>query len=671
MANVSRTFTTDTNGSYSPGEVCDNAGNCITCPMAQVRIDKTAPTCGVTGGSSSWFNTNRTITGTCSDSGSGCSSNVTRTFTSNTNGSFSPGSVCDNAGNCTTCGTAQVRVDKSAPTCANSGGSTVWTNGNRTITGTCSDTGGSGCTSSTVTRTYSTNINTTTASPGSVCDNAGNCTTCPTDRTVRIDKSAPTCVSSGGSTVWTNGNRTITGTCSDNGGSGCTSSTVTRTYSTNTNTTSASPGDVCDNAGNCTTCPANRTVRIDKSAPTCSVSGSSSAWYNTDRTITGTCSDTGGSGCVSSTVTRTYTTNINTTTASPGDVCDSAGNCTTCTNATVRIDKTAPGITRNPSGQAEWGNSNIVVTLTGTDSGGSGYSRMRTRQSINDGATYGSWSSFTTTNPITRTLSTTGNHRIQIEAEDNAGNKTIITTSRYRIDKDIPTAPSTGGTTTTWYNVDRTFNISGGNAGPSGRARYEYRRRTVGSSWGAWTTYSSPITHTTNTNREYQARVIDNAGNIGTSSAIGYIRVDKTKPYHNPNLSSIWVRHWNSSTGVEWSPTITNPSCNTAKTLCTASILICKRTGGLMVYGYTVNVEDALSGVAISTASLDRDRWLDKNGNELSTIGCSHVRNENPCRWERFHRSLNDRAGNPSGEFLLRLTVDYASSTTHSVCNTK
>lgn len=79
-----------------------------------------------------------------------------------------------------------------------------------------------------------------------------------------IDKTAPTCTNSGGNTAWTNGNRTLTGTCADTGGSGCTGN-VTKAYSANINSTAESPGVVKDNAGNSTTCSANQTVRIEKS----------------------------------------------------------------------------------------------------------------------------------------------------------------------------------------------------------------------------------------------------------------------------------------------------------------------------------------------------------------------------------------------------------------------
>lgn len=76
-----------------------------------VRIDKTSPTCEVVGGSETLYYEPRTITGICSDlGGSNCTGDITRSFLSNVDSTFSPGEVCDNAGNCTTCESVRVRV---------------------------------------------------------------------------------------------------------------------------------------------------------------------------------------------------------------------------------------------------------------------------------------------------------------------------------------------------------------------------------------------------------------------------------------------------------------------------------------------------------------------------------------------------------------------------------
>ena len=171
------------------------------------------------------------------------------------------------------------RIDKEPPKCTVSGGSTSWTSDSRTITGTCSDTGGSGCKENisykyngTVGQNYSiTNAGAAGAGNGGyVYDNAGNKTACAANQTVKIDKKAPSCTTSGGSTSWTTEEVTVYGTCSDDG-SGCVGN-VSKTVTTDTNG-NVSPGIVKDKVGNETTCPATAVVRVDTTPPKCTVSG--------------------------------------------------------------------------------------------------------------------------------------------------------------------------------------------------------------------------------------------------------------------------------------------------------------------------------------------------------------------------------------------------------------
>ncbi len=282
----------------------DKDGNQCIVETEEYFIDKTAPGCVSGGGSNNWTNQDITLTGTCSDSGSGCTGNVTKDFKTNTNTTTaSPGTVKDKAGNTTTCPANQtVKIDKTDPTCTSSGGSNNWTNQDITLIGTCSDTGGSGCVGN-INRKFSSNTNATNQSPGAVRDNAGNSVTCPANQTVKIDKTPPGCVSSGGSNNWTKNNITLTGTCSDTGGSGCTGN-VTNVFKKNTNTTTASPGTVKDNAGNNTACPANQTVRIDKTKPVLNYTltkaggGSYNSGETSDKNVIRHLdpTDTGGSG---------------------------------------------------------------------------------------------------------------------------------------------------------------------------------------------------------------------------------------------------------------------------------------------------------------------------------------------------------------------------------------
>ena len=279
--NVSKTISSNTNGSVSPGKVYDNAGNSATCSGVTVKIDKTKPTCKSSGGNSNWTNGNRTITGKCSDTGgSGCKGNVSKTIKTNTNGGVSPGTVYDKAGNSAVCPNQTVKIDKTAPTCTSSGGSNAWTTGSRTLVGTCSDTGGSGCKGN-VTWYINWQGEWYNLSPGTVYDNAGNSRACPSNQTVKIDKTAPTCSVNINGVVGSNGwykqqDVGLSLSTNDSGGSSVTSYGLTTSSTTSYNSvTSASQsnttgviwyGYVRDGAGNTRSCNSG-TIKVDTEKP--------------------------------------------------------------------------------------------------------------------------------------------------------------------------------------------------------------------------------------------------------------------------------------------------------------------------------------------------------------------------------------------------------------------
>ncbi|MBR2998040.1 MAG: prepilin-type N-terminal cleavage/methylation domain-containing protein [Bacilli bacterium] len=143
------------------------------------------------------------------------------------------------------------------------------------------------------------------------CDVAMNCTPYPTAANIWIDTVAPNCTSSGGG-GWTPNDITLKGSCSDatsgcKNGSGSDSNKIKTTYSggnvyklyypdVSFNLTNQSPGTVYDNAGNSKNCPANQTVKIDKTRPVISNIGFSG--YN-NRQVVASCYD-GESGVVNS-----------------------------------------------------------------------------------------------------------------------------------------------------------------------------------------------------------------------------------------------------------------------------------------------------------------------------------------------------------------------------------
>ena len=140
-ATVSKTVNYSNNSYVSPGTVSDNAGNVADCPGQIARVDHDAPTCYPSGGVSTWQLNSQTIYGTCNDgAGSGCTGNTYATFAYTVAGTFSPGTVCDNVGHCTSCGGQTVYVDKDNPSiyCAVSDCGT----GGCSVTVTASDTSG-------------------------------------------------------------------------------------------------------------------------------------------------------------------------------------------------------------------------------------------------------------------------------------------------------------------------------------------------------------------------------------------------------------------------------------------------------------------------------------------------------------------------------------------------
>lgn len=93
-----------------------NSSSKSTKECVSINVDNTAPTCAVSSNPNIWTNKDVTITGKCSDSESGCSSSkITTTIKTEGKNSYSPGTVTDNLGHSTTCGTKTVYIDKTAP----------------------------------------------------------------------------------------------------------------------------------------------------------------------------------------------------------------------------------------------------------------------------------------------------------------------------------------------------------------------------------------------------------------------------------------------------------------------------------------------------------------------------------------------------------------------------
>lgn len=336
---------------YGTITVKDVVGNTtkinITAPL-----DRTSPTCTKSGESTTWTSSDRYITINCHDSMSGCSTNFGRQRISTTTRSKNY-TLQDYAGNSSTCG-VNAYVDKDAPSCGSiTGASTSWTASDRNIRVSCSDSH-SGCSQSSFSKTFNTSTKQGTIQ---IRDNVGNARNCSVN--AYVDKTPPTCGSNNGSTSWTNSSRTISVNCSDSQ-SGCSKSSFSQYFSSNTKTSSIT---IRDNVGHTTTCPVN--VYIDKTSPTCGYNNGSTSWTNSNRTVTVNCNDSGGSGC--SSVSKTFSS---TTKTSNITLRDGAGNSVSC-GVNVYVDKTPPSCNGSSGTSTTWTRSdrNISVGCVDSDSG--------------------------------------------------------------------------------------------------------------------------------------------------------------------------------------------------------------------------------------------------------------------------------------------------------------
>ena len=287
-------------------------------------------------------------------------------------------SACDNSGNCTTTKSNRFMLDNEAPSCGSwLGQSTTWTNSNRTITMTGTDSKSGIKSGNAFSKTYSSGVTTTESLSHVVEDNLGNTRTCTATVNVYVDKSTPT-ISSATASSCSSNTRTITVNASESGsgiaGYAITTSTTqptSFTASTSSSWTSSrySAGTyyawVKDSAGNVSSYKSVTLGTCDTTGPviTFGTNGSSGGWV-AQASTTLTVTDSSGVSSVkygwstSSTSTTASTTTSSSTTlsskcsrTSDGDcylyvyACDTLGNCSSKRTSAFKLDVTAPSIT--------------------------------------------------------------------------------------------------------------------------------------------------------------------------------------------------------------------------------------------------------------------------------------------------------------------------------------
>lgn len=288
--------------------------------------------------------------------------------------------IKDSANNSDESSGAVKKIDRVPPTCQILNAPSGWVGKNFELKSSCSDSG-SGCSKN----SYVTKVSSSSKQTITVRDKVGNTSTC--SAYVMVDTTPPTCnVSVDGGVKGNQINNTneywykegtsssnpvkVTIGCNDE--NGCEQDSVSggsfytdgeRKYSK----------EIKDKFGNTTTC--SGTIKIDTKKPSCTNSGGSSDWTNTDVTIKGICNDNGGSGCVKKDDSYDNDGNVSKiirnegehTKLSPGTVYDKAGNPTLCkSDRIVKIDKTSPTCTVS-SKNSDWTNQDVTVTGTCSD----------------------------------------------------------------------------------------------------------------------------------------------------------------------------------------------------------------------------------------------------------------------------------------------------------------
>ncbi len=326
--------------------------------------------------------------------------------------------------------------------------------------------------------------------------------------TVPSDTSAPAITpnvsGTQGNNGWYTSNVTVSWSVVDNesaisSSSGCGSTTI------NADTTTAGTTLTCTATSAGGTSSQSVTIKRDATAPTIISSPSPAAntngWNNTDVTVSYSCTDNGPSG-IDGALSDLGDDILTASGTASGTCVDLAGNSAGASYG-AQIDKLKPVISgsRTPSANANgWNNTDVVVSFSCTDSGGSGLDTNTVAGATL--STEGAGQSVTNTGSCT----------------DKAGNSADpATVSGINIDKTVPFASasaSPGPNVNGWNNTNVTVSFSGVDGTGSGIDFCD--PAVVLSSEGTGQSASGTCT--------------DKAGNVSASAAASGIKIDKTAP---------------------------------------------------------------------------------------------------------------------------------------------
>ncbi len=324
-------------------------------------------------------------------------------------------------------------------------------------------------------------------------------------------------------------------------------------------TVSVATGKCCDEVGNGNVA-ATKTITVDRTAPTCTITTHVSSPTNASSiTYTFTWSEevlgfdindiylnNGSKGLLSKESSTKYTLIVRYTgncsqyvSIAAGTCTDIAGNNNIATYNTILIDQTKPkvSIVANTTSMSK----TKQVTITVSDEGGSGFSGSNSYQyyvsTSNTSLSGGSWQNYTNGTAFTIGSGVTGTRYIWVkQIADNAGNKSVATTSNYHVstaytfDNIAPTITIGGNTTSVSKTKQITITAQDtGGSGLTSSNSYQYYLSTSNTtlSGGSWQNYTSGTTFTigsgiTGYRYIWVKQIADNAGNKSVATTSSY-----------------------------------------------------------------------------------------------------------------------------------------------------
>ncbi|MFA5925544.1 MAG: chitobiase/beta-hexosaminidase C-terminal domain-containing protein [Parcubacteria group bacterium] len=465
-----------------------------------------------------------------------------------------------------------------------------------------------------------------------VCDKAGNCNTfTAVSNGADIDTIAPT-TSDNADSDWHNADVTVTLTCGDGTGSGC-DKTYYTTDGSDPTTSSATGNSVVldsdgeftvkyfsvDNAGNVEDVKtASNTVKIDKTAPTATVSYDTTDWTN--GSVIATLNPSESVDVTNNSGNTTYSFSGNGTFTF--EFVDVAGNTGSALATVGNIDKTAP--TTTVSGiDSDWHSASVTVNFSCDDASGSGCDKIYYTTDGSDPTT-----SSATGNSVE--ISDEGQTVVKYFSADKVGNdESVKTSDAVKIDKTKPESTINGGVNNEIvYSNSWDGNISGTAVdSPSGVAGIKLSiQNGVGKYWNGsvWQdgeilvdatgdiSWNYTLTSLNEGSYTIKSHAVDNAGNMENTYTLTII-FDRTIP--EVNLS---IEPSNPDGDNDWYvsyPTISLSASD--KNLDRIEYQIDSDSGAWNAYSSPVKIEDGTHAFYY--------RSIDKAGN-VSNIGVKNAK---------------------------------------------